>query len=439
MRMADEEPNIWKLLEWNDRPERPTFRAGKEGNDEWIVTAGGMENITLRRGEEFARVPLGRFRELNRDRIAALLAREADERTREREILRLPEMPRQREVIALTDLHGNMAALGYALARNGLAEETPQGWRPTEKGMQSTLVIGGDANDRGSSFLPIVETLLSLQEQGMDARVLWGDHELGLKALTGEPATLSEDETERSEMQVIQWIHGEAKATLAELEAWYVSTHGPAGTDPTEEERTWLEAKGFADTLYKDAQRRQLVLARRLCTGDGPVARFFASLEAVATQDDLLYLHALPNAYWTQVMGSGSREDSAARTNARFQELLQDPRMVHLMTFGQQSPDAMQHTGTMHHSSVVYPPEAALVWDRFSPHAGLPAEVTGALKDLGWSGMVRGHDTQQRGQKVHQVNGLAVMNIDVVLQSGKMRGYTRVDRDGRVMGWTEKV
>ena len=278
--------------------------------------------------------------------------------------------------------------------------------------------------------MEISHTLLTLKEEGMDVRMLWGDHEVGLKALTSDPIELSEE----GHLLVQNWFFAQVTTTMKEMENWYDTMHGPDSVTPTTGEQGWIAAKQYNDKYYDDCDRRQLLIARRLCTGNGPVARLFASLEAVTMQDDLLYMHALPNEYWTRLLYEGARQQGVMRANERFHQLLNDPPMLHKMAFGE-----MQYTkeGMGDPSQpVIRPTEASILWSRFNAHASLAPGVGEILSRKGWAGMVRGHDPQSDGHTAHDVNGFVVINADLALQIGKKRGYTRISRDGRVMGWT---
>ncbi|TSC58876.1 MAG: hypothetical protein Greene041619_254 [Candidatus Peregrinibacteria bacterium Greene0416_19] len=415
------------------------FRKEEGAEVAWTVDGASMRYVFLRNGAERTSMALERFIALNTDRIQALLEEERAMMGREREMARLPDMPREREVICMTDLHGNMAALRDALARNGLAEEQPDGWVPTAKGLETVLIIGGDANDRGSGFISIALTLLALKDHGMDVRMLWGDHELCLRTFMSD-VPLTDEDFHTYGFQMIRW-QSEMQETLGEMEEWYITHGNGRPLSPSKDEQRWLDARGYTlPRLFGPGLRRQLVTARRLCTGDGPLARFFSLLEVCATQDDVLYLHALPDEFWADTLRTGSREEAVARANAAFRCMIGDPVTLHQIAFGKMPSIGTEDIGKSIPLSPIRPPAASILWKRI--HTGqslceqysLPAAMTEPLIRQGWSAIVRGHDPYPKGQKPMRANGLCVVNADVGLQKDERRGYTRIGRDGRVMG-----
>jgi|CXWL01.1.fsa_nt_gi hypothetical protein len=348
----------------------------------------------------------------------------------------LPKRTRNREILALSDLSGNPEPLAHAVTHAEYATIANDTVTATELGQNSEIVLVGDLLDRTPHFPKLVALIEKIRKAGISVTALYGNHDVAALAMISEPPDVSAGGFFPPGFSIGSHIKSNGvEQTLTSIEDDYVNSEG--NIIRWSEEKNWLKRRSYEDEACGMKKSVDGIIALRRLVADSRTAysKLFSSLQPTVMHDDILFLHAGLSNEWL----SSAIEKGIPAANAEWKKSLEDPTMLHKMTFG--TPDIRGDTCY----GSTFPESANLIWSRclavldekstFGMFGFLDDDKCKNLKKLGANSMVRGHDpTHTHRQLVLEHDGIAVVNIEVKLDENS-RGYTRISRGGQVLAY----
>lgn len=366
------------------------------------------------------------------------------------------EVLREREVIAIPDIHGEANALLTSLKVSGYIEPKEAKWdgewHLTEVGKKAHIVFTGDLLDRGSENIGVLEVVKKLRAEGARIEILAGNHEMillntlssshqsdwlhwigngggsVLKEL-GEHAHISTNAV--TILDVLSYLPHMGKykknfaemppatASCAKLLGWWKENSSKITrtiNDPTDQSiRSALEQASLTDAdiaafgkLQEQAKETFLVQYRGMVE----------SLNLMTIVDDVLYVHASLNEYWIDML----ERKGIDGVNREFHTAIKDPKILS---------DMAGSTGKY----------GDVVWDRdLQKNLKKKPELVRRLKQLGIRMIVHGH-TETNGAQMHNtVDNLHIVNGDVSMYRRPGGAFVRVHgrhhkENGKVEGF----
>jgi len=345
------------------------------------------------------------------------------------------EVKREHEVLAIGDLEANYVALVEILRQAGyikmatLQEAIRYGHpiKITEKGTQSIIVQTGDLFDRGTDLLLILKQLQILKKQGLNFRLLAGNHELyAISSLESEFVTNKDksffelvtrminsikdqpkpkrratmDRLIEDELKKTQQSFTKSKELAAEVfTAWYIEGGYAVMQDIQEKYFPKESSVPLADIALKG---QELLIAE-----NGPFTDITRGLKAVEQIDDTLYLHAGIDNRWTKLIQSYGIEG----VNKMLQAAIKN-RQTGIFAYGKYK---------------------ELFWKREAQISRFTAQI---LKSMGITTIIRGHVIQVSGeQSTTESNGILIVNNDIGINRRKPPRIGSITRrtDGQII------
>jgi len=284
---------------------------------------------------------------------------------------------RKRNVVAITDIHGDVEAFGVALVRAGYIHihETNGMWILTEKGAEGHIVLTGDLLDRGSRNREVLDRILELKKQNAHLDILAGNHEMFMLDALMHPGGDSE----------YSWFTNGGNKVIEEI----------YGKKMTDKEFDVSEAMSTVASLF---------------LGDGEYAEIFEDMKLMTQIDDVLYVHAGVNELAAKIL----QATGVAGVNAEFYRLFLR-KELHEFRRGDLS---------------------GVVWMRKGGEHLLTPEIAAMLKERGINAIVHGHTATRSGkQEAHDDYGV----LDINGETGKRDGFVEILTDGSIKGKSWKA
>lgn len=352
------------------------------------------------------------------------------------------EVLREREVIAIPDIHGEANALLTSLKVAGYIElkdaKWDEGWHLTEAGQKAHIVFTGDLLDRGSENIGVLEIVKKLRAEGARIEILAGNHEMillntlqsshqadwlhwigngggsVLKEL-GEHANISTNAV--TILDILSYLPHMEKhkknfagmppvtASCAELLSWWEKNSSKITqtiNDPTDQSiRSTLEHTSITDTDIVAFGKLQERAKETFFVQYGEMVK---SLNLMTIVDDVLYVHASLNEYWIDLL----EREGIDGVNREFHTAIKDPKKLREMAGS---------TGKY----------GDVMWDRnLQANLKKRPELVQRLKQLGIRMIVHGHTETSCVQTHTTTDNLHIVNGDVSMYRRPGGAFVRV-------------
>ncbi|OGJ55494.1 hypothetical protein A3D88_04535 [Candidatus Peribacteria bacterium RIFCSPHIGHO2_02_FULL_52_16] len=328
-------------------------------------------------------------------------------------------LTREKEVVCIPDIHGDVYAFEKSLQEAGYADADGI---LTAEGKKNHILLIGDLIDRGTTNLAVLAKIQNLEEQGATITVLAGNHDLLMldTLQTGNPDALGTwfgVFKDNGGMSVIREILRHREQLKTDLQRKGI---------PVDAQCTWMPPVGqqtidFMSEKYHFARedlREALGIAKALFTGNGPHASVFRNMKIMERVDDVLYVHAGVDETWANIFA----HEGAEGANRTFSAMMQTKQLGKLM-------EGKELGG--------------IVWMRPTGRLNtvfLTLETARILRSRGIRAVVHGHTHLKDGQAQTVLyeddpeREIIVINGDVGMSAryNGGHGYVRVDRKGEV-------